>query len=120
MRFEEVPVVKKPGKRATAEDWRRFYQARKRHNLSAHFVQTMPLLRAALNQAGGASKQLVLAVDGSFCNRTVFAASVPGIELIARTRKDAVLWQGGAKRQPLRLFVLAPTPYRKSQSRKLY
>jgi hypothetical protein len=173
IRFEEVPVVKKPGKRATAEDWKQFYQARKQHNLSAHFVQIMPVLRAALNQAGGAGKKLVLAVDGSFCNRTVFAASVEGVALIARTRKDAVLcypaapgdrrvysaakftpeqmrkdetipwritkvfyggrrrkirykevpqvlWQGGAKRQRLRLFVIAPTPYRKSQSRRLY
>lgn len=173
VRFEEVPVVKKPGKRAAPEDWKQFYQARKLHNLSARFVQTMPLLRAALDQAGGANKHLVLAVDGSFCNRTVFAASVPGVALIARARKDAVLchpalpgshrvyntakftpeqarkddtipwkttklfyggkrrrirykevpqvlWQGGAKRQCLRLFVIAPTPYRKSQSRKLY
>jgi hypothetical protein len=31
-----------------------------------------------------------------------------------------VLWQGGAKRRLLRLIVVAPTPYRKSQSRKLY
>jgi hypothetical protein len=31
-----------------------------------------------------------------------------------------VLWQGGARRRPLRLVVVAPTPYRKSQSRKLY
>lgn len=173
IRFEEVPVVKKPGKRATAEDWKQFHRTRKQHNLSTHFVQMMPMLRACLNQAGGADKQLVLAVDGSFCNRTVFAASVDGVALIARTRKDAVLchpaapgqrriysaakftpeqarkddsipwkttqifyggkrrnvpykeipqvlWQGGAKRQCLRLFILAPTPYRKSQTRKLY
>jgi hypothetical protein len=173
VRFEEVPVVKKPGKRAGPEDWKQFYEARKRQNLSAHFVQIMPVLRASLNQAGGADKKLVPAVDGSFCNRTVFAASVEGVALIARTRKDAVLcypaapgdrrvygaakftpeqvrkdesipwkntkvfyggkrrkirykevpqvlWQGGAKRQRLRLFVIAATPYRKSQSRKLY
>lgn len=173
VRFEQVPVVKKPGKRAGPEDWKQFHEARKRQNLSAHFVQIMPLLRASLNQAGGADKKLVLAVDGSFCNRTVFAASVEGVALIARTRKDAVLcrpaapgshrvysaakftpqqvrkdesipwkntkvfyggkrrkirykevhqvlWQGGAKRQSLRLFVIAPTPYRKSKSRKLY
>jgi hypothetical protein len=29
-------------------------------------------------------------------------------------------WQRGAGRRPLRLFVLAPTPYRKSTSRRLY
>jgi len=31
-----------------------------------------------------------------------------------------VYWQGGAGRCPLRLLVVAPTPYRKSKSRKLY
>lgn len=29
-------------------------------------------------------------------------------------------WQGGARRRPLRLFVVAPTPYRKRKSSKLY
>lgn len=31
-----------------------------------------------------------------------------------------VYWQRGAKQLPLRLMVLAPTPYRKSKSKKLY
>lgn len=31
-----------------------------------------------------------------------------------------VYWQRGAAKRPLRLFVLAPTPYRKSNSRRLY
>jgi hypothetical protein len=31
-----------------------------------------------------------------------------------------VLWQGGAKRRPLRLIVVAPTPYRKAKSKRLY
>ena len=31
-----------------------------------------------------------------------------------------VYWQHGAKQRPLRLFVIAPTPYRKSKSKKLY
>lgn len=115
---------------------------------------------------------LVLALDGSFCNRTVWATTVPGVELIARSRKDAVLchpaagsrrfyaaekftpeqvrkddtilwkttkvfyggkrrrvrykevagilWQGGARRRRLRLLVIAPTPYRKNNSSRLY
>jgi hypothetical protein len=32
----------------------------------------------------------------------------------------AVYWQGGAGRCPLRLLVVAPTPYRKRKSGKLY
>jgi hypothetical protein len=31
-----------------------------------------------------------------------------------------VYWQGGAGKRPLRLFVVAPTPYFKSKSRKVY
>jgi len=31
-----------------------------------------------------------------------------------------VYWQGGARRRPLRLIVIAPTPYRKSLSKRLY
>lgn len=31
-----------------------------------------------------------------------------------------VLWQGGARKKPLRLFVIAATPYRKRRSGKLY
>ena len=31
-----------------------------------------------------------------------------------------VYWQGGARRTPLRLIVVAPTPYRKSRLKKLY
>ena len=32
----------------------------------------------------------------------------------------AVYWQGGARRCPLRLLVVAPTPYRKRKSNKIY
>ena len=173
VRFEEVPVVKKPGKRADPAAWTDYRLARKLHNLSTRFVQTLQALRTSLDEAGGRKQVLVLAVDASFCNRTAFGTSVPGVELIARTRKDAVLcfpappggrrvyaaekftpekvrqdaiipwkttsifyggkqrkirykevpeilWQGGAQRRLLRLFVIAPTPYRKRQSSRLY
>ena len=133
----------------------------------------MGRLRRALDQAGGATQILVVAGDGSFANRTCFAAQVERAALIARTRKDAVLcfgasgsshrfydphkftpeqvrpdeaqpwqtaklfyggkrrklrykqlgplyWQGGARRRPLRLLVVAPTPYRKRLSGRLY
>ena len=33
---------------------------------------------------------------------------------------SVVLWQGGAKRRPLRLFIIAPTAYRKRHSGRLY
>ncbi len=173
VRFEEVSTVKKPGKRAGQDAWQQYRQDRQRFNLSQRFVQTMAHLRAALDQAGGASKTLVIAGDGSFCNRTVLATIPERSVLLARTRKDAklcfaavpggrrlyseekftpdavrqdekipwkttkifyggkrrkirykeiagVLWQSGAKTRRLRLFVVAPNPYRKRKSAKLY
>ena len=173
IRFEEVSRVKKPSRKAPPEAWQAYKDALKQHNLSQSFVAMMGQLRKELDLAGGEKKILVLASDGSFCNRTCFRAPRDRTELISRARKDAVLcwrapqglrrfygtekftpeqvrqdqarpwketkifyggkrrkvrykevavvyWQGGAGRCPLRLLVVAPTPYRKRKSRKLY
>lgn len=173
IRFEEVSRVQKPSRKAQPEAWQEYKEAIKQHNLSQSFVGMMGQLRQELDQAGGEKKILVLAGDGSFCNRTCFRAQRDRTELISRARKDAVLcwrapegtrrfydtekftpdqvrqdesrpwketkifyggkrrkvrykevavvyWQGGAGRCPLRLLVVAPTPYRKRKSRKLY
>jgi hypothetical protein len=173
IRFEEVSRVQKPSRGAPTEAWEEYKQACKQHNLSQRFVATMGQLRLALDEAGGERKILVLAVDGSFCNRTCFRAPRDRTELIARTRKDAVLchragsrsrrfygadkftpeqvrkdqaqpwqqvkifyggkwrkvhykevrgvyWQRGAGRSPLRLLIVAPTPYRKRKSGRNY
>ncbi len=119
------------------------------------------------------TKVLVLAGDGSFCNRTCFGEIPERSVLLVRARKDAklcfraagdsrrfyavdkftpeqvrqdesriykttrifyggkrrkirykeivgVYWQRGAGQRPLRLIVIAPTPYRKNKSKKLY
>jgi hypothetical protein len=172
IRFEEVPPIKKPSRKAGKKAWAEYKKMTKLHNLSHSFVQMMGQLRQALDEAGGAAKTLVLALDGSFCNRTCLRAPRQRTELIARTRKDAVLcfrapkhsrrfydaqtftpqqirqherlrwketklfyggkrrkirykelnhvyWRRGAARLPLRLFVVAPTAYRKRQGAKL-
>jgi hypothetical protein len=173
IRFEEVSCVKKPSRKADASDWLAYKAAVKIQNLSTRFVTMAHALRADLDRAGGARQTLVLAVDGSFCNRTCLRAEIPRTEVIGRTRKDAtlcrparaggrrvydvttftpeqvrqddttpwqttkvcyggkrrpirykavtdLLWRGGAGRRPLRLFVVAPTPYRKRHSGKIY
>ena len=91
IRFEEVSTVKKPGKRADDKAWEQYKEDRKRYNLSQRFVQTMAHLRTALDEAGGPGKTLVIAGDGSFCNRTVFATIPERTALLARARKDAKL-----------------------------
>ncbi len=173
VRFECAPVPKRPGKRAGDAEREQYEQARKRCRISQRLVDMMAPLRAALDAAGGIAKKMVLSLDGSFSNRTVFLAPRDRTELIARTRLDAVLckaaptgsrrfygvekfrpeqvrrdetivwkttklfyagkrrkirykevnevyWQGGARRTPLRLLVVAPTPYSKRLSSKMY
>ena len=176
IRFAEVSRVKKPSakvRQSQPEAWRQYRQAAKQHNLSQQFVEMARQLRQDLDAAGGANKILVLAGDGSFCNRTCLRAPRERTELIARARKDAVLclpapagsrrfygvekftpeqvrqqearpwkstkifyggkrrkvrykevglvhWQGGAGKTPLRLIVVAPTPYRKRKSGRRY
>lgn len=173
IRFEEVSAVKRPRRRAPESEWQAYRLARKQHRLSQRFVSLARQVRAAFDALGGAGKTVVLAADGSFCNRTVLTQPVAGVELVVRARKDAqlcfaapaasrrfyspakftpeqvrqdpgrdwqtarvfyggerrqirykevraVLWQGGARRRFLRLLVLAPTPYRKRNSGRLY
>ena len=173
IRFEDVPRIKKPSRKADAGVVAAYKAAVKVHNLSQAFVTMARAVRTMLDAAGGPLKILVLAVDGSFCNRTCLRALLDRTELIGRTRKDArlcrpapggsgrvydvqkftpeavrkddaygwhetkvcyggkrrkiqykevkgILWQGGAARRRLRLFVVAPTPYRKRKSGRLY
>ncbi len=162
-----------PRKKATDEMQKQYREAVKQKNLSRSFVEMGQQLRQELDQAGGADKVLVLAGDGSFCNRTCFGEIPQRTVLLARgsqrrqtvfsrsggsrrfyavekftpeqIRKDesrtykitkifyggkrrkirykevdGVYWQRGAKQRPLRLIVIAPTPYRKSKSKKMY
>jgi hypothetical protein len=173
IRFREASRIKPPGRKASPEEWKQYRIAARQHNLSQQFVAMTRELRQALDKSGAALKTLLLAVDGSFCNRTVFAIVLKGVEIIARARKDAVLcfrapigsrrfydvhkftpeqvrtdpsipwketklfyggkrrrvrykllsdlfWQGGARKRILRLMVVAPTPYRKRKSGRLY
>ena len=105
--FEEVSVVKHPrhkmpkrkpsqGKRTAPLsplelEWKQYRAAQKAHSLSTHLRDLMRRLRTTFDACGAAHKILLLAVDGSFCNRTVFTTVVPGVELIARARKDIKL-----------------------------
>lgn len=81
----------KPKTSPLDQEWKDYRAAKKIHNLSTRFVALMPRLRAAFDACGAAKKILLLAVDNSFCNRTVFTTVVRGVELIARARKNIVL-----------------------------
>ncbi|MBL8295092.1 MAG: hypothetical protein JNN08_24825 [Bryobacterales bacterium] len=68
-----------------------YREAVKRKNLSRSFVEMGRQLRKELDDAGGRNKVLVLAGDGSFCNRTCLAEIPERSVLLVRARKDAKL-----------------------------
>jgi hypothetical protein len=91
VRFGECPVLKKPGKRATDEQRHAWRQARKQQNLSRQSLAMIRELRERLDALGALHRALLLAVDGSLTNRTIFRERLAGVELVGRCRKDAAL-----------------------------
>jgi hypothetical protein len=93
VRWEMAPVVKKPGKGATAQAWAEYQQQKKEKNLSRQFVSMVQELREHLNTTGQAEPWLGVVGDGSFCNRTVLAQdwNAQRVSMVVRARKDIVL-----------------------------
>jgi len=93
VRFEMAPVIKKPGKKASAAQWEEYRRQKKEKNLSVQFVALTRELRERLNQTGHNAKRLLQVGDGSFCNRTVLREDweAQNVSLIVRCRKDIAL-----------------------------
>jgi DDE superfamily endonuclease len=116
VRFQHVPVVPKPAKAATTDDWKQYRARRKNQNLSTAALALIHGVRAALDQKGAPERQLLVPVDGSFCNRTFFKTPIPRVDLLARCRKDARLCfpdcSGSRRQYAAELFT--PEDVRKS------
>lgn len=91
VRFIDAPSIKKPGFKASEEDWKEYKQATKRHNLSTIFVQQVKELRESLDNMGYSNKTLLMTCDASFCNRTCFQMDIPRTHIIARCRRNIKL-----------------------------
>lgn len=91
VRFEEVPVLKKPGKKASEEELLYYKRKKKERPLSQRLVQLSAELRADLDGAGAWVKTLLMVVDGSFCNGTCFSTTLNRVQWLGRLRKDASL-----------------------------
>jgi hypothetical protein len=89
-----APVVKKPGKHASADELQEYRRLKKQKNLSVQFVDLTKELRQHLDLSGHSQKRLFQAGDGSFCNRTVLGQedwTALNVSLVVRCRKDIVL-----------------------------
>lgn len=91
IRFVEAHALKRPGKKASAEEKKRYKEARKHYNLSHIFVREVKALREVLDKEGGRYKIILMVLDGSFCNSTCMGMDLARVHLVARCRKDAKL-----------------------------
>lgn len=89
--FVDTPAVKRPGSRASDQEREAYRREQRERNLSKDALEMIVGLRARLDRLGGSDRTLVMAMDGSFCNRTIFRAPLDRVTLLARTRKDARL-----------------------------
>lgn len=91
VRFQEVPPLKKPGKRASQQDLQQYRELKKTQNLSTQTLDVIRNLRASVDERGGSQRPLLIVGDGSFCNKTMYSAQLDRTHLITRCRKDARL-----------------------------
>lgn len=91
VRFVECPAVRKPGKKAGEEQIRAYREAAKQNSLPVQGLRVVEELRTSLDRLGEGQRRILVAVDGSLCNRTFFKAPLDRIDLVARCRKDARL-----------------------------
>ena len=118
VRFENAPVLKKPGKKATEEQRQRYRVMKKHHNLSTQALGSIQSLRDQTDSQGGMERDLLLTVDGSYCNRTMFRAKLDRCQLLARCRKDARLCMPAPKgnRRKYAAEIFTPEQVRQDKS----
>jgi len=110
VRFEQAPVLKKPGKRATEEQRRTYNQLKKQINLSSKAIEQLLGLRLSLDEKQAQRRLLLAVLDGSFCNRTLFKAHWDRVALLARCRKDARLCKPAPAHERRRYDPIVFTP----------
>jgi len=107
--FQHVPVVKKPGRRASDEQRKQYRQLRNTTNLSTQSLNWLRDYRQRLDALKAADRGLRVVGDASFCNRTFYKHPLERIELLTRCRKDARLCfpapEGSGRRYALEIFT---------------
>jgi hypothetical protein len=91
IRFEASPVLRRPGKKATAQERADYCRDRKKRLSAVAARQVLEELREDFDRAGASARNLLVTLDGSFCNQVFFKKPIRGVELVCRCRKDAVL-----------------------------
>ena len=104
VRFEPSPTVKKPGKKATEAERASYKKALKERVGSIQARRELEQLREDADAAGAADRTIIATLDGGFCNKLFFKTPMRGIEVLARSRKDAVLCTKAGSEEGARFY----------------
>lgn len=110
-----APSPRKPRRNASSEEIAEHRRLQEQMKISSVGVARIKALREAMNaDAEHGRRSLIVSVDGSFTNRTVFKELPGDTTVIGRVRKDARLFQVPAApsspRRGRRLFYGSPLP----------
>jgi hypothetical protein len=124
--LQHAPSPRKPSRRADAQQWQNWRLASAASTISRRGAERLTHLRQAIDQnAGGASRSLLVCADATFTNRTVLRDLPPRTILIGRIRKDARLYalptaeqenHGRGRRRCYGLRLPTPEQWRQDES----
>ena len=109
------PLPKKPRKKASLPEWEEYWRLQKTMKVSVVGAARLRALRTRVDaDPGGARRTMLVAVDGTFTNRTVFRNLPEKMTVIGRIRKDARLFlppaPSGTPRRGRRRWYGEPLP----------
>ena len=91
IRFEHSPSVPKPKKSAPPEEWTAYRKACKTQNLSVHAGKLLHNVRDELDAChDAANRTLVVAVDGSYTNKTVCRSGPHSSDVSEKTQNYSI------------------------------
>jgi hypothetical protein len=109
--FKHMPVVKKPGRRASDQKRQEYRKLRKVNNLSTQTLNWLEQYREQLDTMKARNRILRVVADASFCNQAFYRCRLDRIELLTRCRKDARLCfaasEGSGRRYAIDIFTPA-------------
>jgi len=86
-------------KQLSKEERKEYEQIKQEHALPTKMWTLLTDLRAWMDEQGHKTVRLLVVVDNSYCNSTLFGTVTAGIEVLARLRKTARLYLPGQDRE---------------------
>ena len=88
----DAPVLRKPYKKSSKEEWEEYAKLKKERNLSKYGLSCLRQVRKSLDECGESARMLRVGVDGSHTNKNVLRSLPQRTTVVGRIRKDAKLF----------------------------